>query len=588
MNGISAKDFSKDMGFSLKRIVLLESTAIECLAAYGGLSARQLQELISWTGQSIGDVRMSFRGETFVSRALRNPVIRGCPICLREDAQAGDDKPLKFMAMRGDWQLREVGICVRHSHPLIPLWEQQVVTDRYDLSHQLLEILPEVLSGKFDQPAVEPSPYDLWLDDRLQTGADKTWLAKHSLYATTTFCRLLGAEILRVSSTSNLTPEERLRLAQAKGYEVARRGKGPIQSALNALAAIANGPGDEPKKAFAGLYTHLSQDYLREKAFAPFRKILRDCIVDIWPVAAGEEVLGFVQTERKLHSIKSAATEAGVGGFLLEQFLIKDGALSADDNRPTARKTFDATLHKDLLAEIPTLIGPIEMQREIGATRAQFASLVADGLLKPVIDIPTIKSPWRRSDGSALIAELHALATPVAPSDKAWEGVQQAKTRSKISVGRIIDEARAGRLQMGQRTDLPGYAGFCVQRNEIDQISPLKDKLADYGYLTAAAFGRTVGMRDKGRFLSLVAAEHTPATILPHPRTGVEQTYVTQADIDAFRSRFMTTTTMAAEFGLDRRSVVAKLKAYGIAPFSPNGEDYGSLYLREDVRASMF
>jgi hypothetical protein len=108
------------MGFSLKRIVLLEGAAIERLAAYGGLSARQLQELISWTGQSIGDVRMSFRGETFVSRALRNPVIRGCPICLREDAQAGGDKPLKFMAMGGDWQLREVNICVRHSHPLIP------------------------------------------------------------------------------------------------------------------------------------------------------------------------------------------------------------------------------------------------------------------------------------------------------------------------------------------------------------------------------------------------------------------------------------------------------------------------------------
>jgi hypothetical protein len=120
------------------------------------------------------------------------------------------------------------------------------------------------------------------------------------------------------------------------------------------------------------------------------------------------------------------------------------------------------------------------------------------------------------------------------------------------------------------------------------QQRPLKDKPADYGYLTAAAFGRTVGMRDKGRFLALVAAEHTPATILLHPRTGVGKTYVTQADIDAFHSRFMTTTTMAAEFGLDRRSVVAKLNAYGIAPFSPNGEDYGSLYLREDVRAPMF
>jgi hypothetical protein len=50
----------------------------------------------------------------------------------------------------------------------------------------------------------------------------------------------------------------------------------------------------------------------------------------------------------------------------------------------------------------------------------------------------------------------------------------------------------------------------------------------------------------------------------------------------------MNTTTMASEFDLDRRSVLAELNTYGVTPFSPNGEDYVALYLREDVRTSMF
>jgi hypothetical protein len=34
----------------------------------------------------------------------------------------------------------------------------------------------------------------------------------------------------------------------------------------------------------------------------------------------------------------------------------------------------------------------------------------------------------------------------------------------------------------------------------------------------------------------------------------------------------------------DRRGILSKLKAAGIAPFAPNGEDYGRLYLRSEVK----
>jgi len=96
------------------------------------------------------------------------------------------------MAIRGDWLLRDVRICVHHGHPLVTLWREQAVLSRYDIQARLTEIAPRILAGAFQEDFVDPTPYDLWLDNRLQTGTDATWLTETSLQAAILFCRLLG------------------------------------------------------------------------------------------------------------------------------------------------------------------------------------------------------------------------------------------------------------------------------------------------------------------------------------------------------------------------------------------------------------
>ncbi|AXI47896.1 hypothetical protein C1J03_18920 [Sulfitobacter sp. SK012] len=508
LNGICAADFALDMGFSLKKIVNLEDAALHRLAASGGLSDLQLEELISWTGRGVGDFRTIFRGEVFVSRALRNPIIRGCPVCLRKDAEADHLRPLAQMTMRGDWQVREIDLCVEHCHPLVPLWKHTPQSVRYDLSSRFAEILKDVLEGSLEQPCMTPSPYDTWLDTRLQTGADDTWLADHTLYAATTFCTLLGTELLRLEDVSHLDPSARLQRARTLGFCVASHGEAAIRNALNELAALSDGSNAKPQKAFGHLFIDFSQAHLDKEDFTPFRKILRDGIVGIWPVAAGETVLGIAQPVRQLHSILTASEETGIGPVLLEQCLIDAGAIAADDDRPISRKTFDAATFADLLAEIPTLVGPIGMQRAMGAKKGQFASLAIDGVLVPRINIPTINSPWRKSDGIALVAELQAMAVRIEPSDKRWEGIQEAKNRSDLSVGKIIAGLRAGNLKLARRTDLEGYAALCVLKEEIDRMKSQEQEAAGGPLITAATFGRSVGVRTQGWFESLAAVLH--------------------------------------------------------------------------------
>ena len=144
---MGAADFAVDVGFSTKRFLNLEEDAVRALAGAGGLDAAAVAELLSWTGTGVGDVRMEFRGEVFVSRALRNPRMRGCPVCPRADAQGQERTPARAMALRGDWQLRDVSLCVRHGHPLVTLWEVGTPAHRYEVAARLNEVAERCSQG---------------------------------------------------------------------------------------------------------------------------------------------------------------------------------------------------------------------------------------------------------------------------------------------------------------------------------------------------------------------------------------------------------------------------------------------------------
>ncbi|WP_256947365.1 TniQ family protein [Haematobacter genomosp. 1] len=123
--GVTTGDLAYDLGVSMKRFLQADEAAVDALARWAKLSAAEVEEMLSWTGVPIGNVRLQFRGEPVVSRALRNPAVQGCPVCLREDAATNPAEPLSAMVMRGHWQMREVCVCLRHRRLLVTLWTEQ-------------------------------------------------------------------------------------------------------------------------------------------------------------------------------------------------------------------------------------------------------------------------------------------------------------------------------------------------------------------------------------------------------------------------------------------------------------------------------
>lgn len=578
-------EFAQNMGFSFRRLLDGDPEALDSLAHWAGLTSAGIEVLQSWSGEPIGDARMRFRDEVFISRALRNPTLRGCPTCLREDASAHSGVSVEAMALRGDWQLREVTFCLKHRHLLVPLWTADNRYARYDFAARFKEIEPYLLAGTMDRPACDPTEYDLWLDRRLEDGEDHTWLANHGLYPATAFCRLLGMELLRLQADPGQGDIHWLRAAQQAGFAVARQGEAAISAAFMALVEASGGKREEPRAVFGHLHTKLRTDYVRDPAFDPFRHLLRDCILSVWPVAAGETVLGEVQPERRLHSLYSAAKEVGVTEELLEPFLIEAGALTAGDLRFSNRRVFSAADHAALLAEIPTLVSLKTLQREIGASRTELARLVSEGMLTPRVQNVAVHLRWSLTQAMDLMADLMARAQQISTTDKGWDPLLAASRRCRQPIAALLDAVRNEKLLIGVVGD--GFSDLRLRTTEVDLLVRPSDGPDMETPMTATAFGMSVGIKDKGRFRALIDAGQTSATTMRNPKTGIVNTVITAADIADFHRRFVTMRTLSAETGRTIPELRADLKQAGVAVFSPGGQDFGRLFLREEVEAAL-
>lgn len=487
--------------------------------------------------------------------------------------------------MRGDWQLREVTLCLKHRHLLVPLWTADNQYARYDFAVRFKVIEQDLLAGTMDRPACDPTEYDLWIDRRLEDGEDPTWLVNHGLYPATAFCRLLGMELLRLQADPGQDDIHRLRAAQQAGFAVARQGEAAVSAAFMALVEASGGKREEPKAVFGHLHTKLRTDYAHDPAFDPFRHLLRDCILSVWPVAAGETVLGEVQPERRLHSLYSAAREVGVTEELLEPFLIEAGALTAGDLRFSNRRVFSAKDHAALLAEIPTLVSLKTLQREIGASRTELARLVSEGMLTPRVQNGAVHLRWSLTQAMDFLDDLMARAQQISTTDAGWEPLLTASRRCRQPVAALLDTVRNGKLVIGTVGD--GFSDLRLRTAEVDRLARPSDGPDIEMPITATAFGISVGIKDKGRFRALIDAGQTCATVMRNPKTGIVNTVMTAADIADFHRRFVTMRTLSAETGRTIPELRADLKRAGVAVFAPEGQDFGRLFLREEVEAAL-
>ena len=279
-NGLRMADFAIDLKLPLLAVAYGETRAVDDLAALAGVPADAMK---GWTPAKVNGSAWTFRDEPVPRLALQLYPVRGCPVCLREDAAAAGPKPGEGMFLRGHWLFSHVTLCHRHGHPLVGLWSELYEWRRHDAFQCLKDVAPRVLEGALDRPPRPATAFDLWLEDRLATGRKTHWLDGFDLYAACLFCELLGAQLNGDSWPLDNDPDGVTRARACEiGFAETHAGEASVWQALETLLARARRRNRSPAKVFGAL--HLKHEYrLPWPGHAPFRALLARFVAENMP-----------------------------------------------------------------------------------------------------------------------------------------------------------------------------------------------------------------------------------------------------------------------------------------------------------------
>ncbi|MGO4910677.1 TniQ family protein [Pseudorhodobacter sp. W20_MBD10_FR17] len=567
-NRIEVSEFGRDMGLPFKTVINGDPAALQTLADLSGCNGNDLR---AWSPHYIAARSYVFRKEPFHARGIRNTIVQGCPTCLREDAQASDLPPHISMAIRGDWLPKHTTYCHLHGRSLVKLWKEQDLTRRMDTVERFKEIAPAILSGEMDGEVREATDFDEYLLRRLSFGAGSGWLDQRRLYAACVFCDLLGRALVRLEFPQSWVGEGSRWALYQMGYEVASKGEAAIIAALNDLKREIGAPWDGPNRKYGVLYDRLSYD-LTGDDYAPFRALMRDHILETWALGPGDELMGEPVLERRKHSVITAAHEVGMDARLLRKLLAEAGIIGTEgDDR---WDVFDADLAAPFLKSLNRHVSALELQKELSLSRSQFGLLQKDGYFLPSLSAADHKPLWDIAQARSFINGLLRGAETVHQARVQWVDLAKASQRLKIRPGQIIELITQGRLtRIGKMESLQDYASILIRFEELENVLDLPEAPG----MTIEAFARSVSLKppQAGR---LIKKGHSPATMARNPKTRAQQYYMQAHDIVAFNQRFVTLRDLAILKGQNWQSLSAALRANEIAPFSPDGFDYGPLY----------
>lgn len=577
-NGIEVSEFGGDMGLPFKSVIDGGPGALRHLADLSGCNSDDLR---AWSPHYIASRSYVFRGEPYHARGIRSTIVRGCPLCLREDAEASDLPPHLAMAIKGDWLPKHSTYCHLHGRSLVDLWKESNLTRRLDTVERFKEIAPAILSGELDGDIREPTDFDEYLNRRLLRGAGDAWLDQHRLYAACVFCDLLGRALVRLEFPTPWVDEGSGWALYQMGYEVARQGKTGIIAALNDLKDRIGEPWEGPKKKYGVLYDRLSYD-LTGDDYAPFRALLRDHILETWPLGPTDEVMGEPVLERRKHSVLTAAHEVGVDARLLRKLLADAGIIGREgDDR---WDVFDADLTAPFLNSINRQVSALQLQEELSLSRSQFELLRKDGYFPPNLAAAGHKPLWDLGQARAFINGLLRGAETVLSPGRNWVDLAKASQRLKIRPGQVIKLISEGRLnRIGKLEGEKDYASILVYFEELENALNRPNAPG----MTIEAFARSVGLKplQAGR---LIRKGHTSATMARNPKTHARQYYMQEQDIAAFKDNFVTLRELAILRGQSWQSLRAALKKDQVSQFSPDGLDYGPVFQWTVLEANGF
>ncbi|OUD10296.1 hypothetical protein BVC71_01935 [Marivivens niveibacter] len=578
--GVSAVDFGQDIGVPLARVLRGDAKTLDEIAAITGIESSALGR---WTPLPEGKTKREINGHLFPVRPTLTSEVRGCPSCLQDDVQQSALSAHRAMTFRSHWLVHHVTLCIRHKRPLETLWKEAAPSLRYDTAAQFANIADRIIADDAPFERRDPTPFEIWFDQRLSGQPhETTWLDDHPLHAAAVFCRLLGIALLKLHDLrlSDLRPGSEWACYHL-GFETARHGEEAILKELRRLNQLAE-PRLGPKAVFPVLYDRLSREHVEDTDFAVYREVLARHLMESWPLGPGDDLLGTPVTERKLHSVRTAANETGIDIRRLRKML--EAANMIDAGLPDNWAVFDAKNAKTMMDSLLTFVSAKQFYEMHHIGRSQFNLLVEDGIVQPSLQDATTKYIWDPRKGRDLVYRLLVGGEIIQQAQHGWETIGKATQRLQLRPGEIIKAIWDGRIQLVARNvQFEGYASIHVYHDEVAQVLAKEQPSA----MSLEMFAKTVGIANPVYLNRLVQHGYVSTSEMRNPRTKILQRYIATKDASTFHEQFITLRILARTKGQTWQSLARQLRNAGVSTFNIDGIDFGPVYLKTEVEAAL-
>ncbi|WP_113913251.1 TniQ family protein [Roseovarius dicentrarchi] len=373
----SLSEFLKDFDLAISDVVCGSTAALARLAELGDVESQLLvARAFCYSGDS-----HRILGFQIDKQNLLVGYNRVCPACLRADMAGTLTEQTVSMAYgRILWSFASARVCPVHNLLLVAPPEENV---RYEFMRSWEPWLIEIEDGDLDRPVPGHASFEHYLSTRLAGGAPGGWAANLSIGAAGVASEMLGASLVfgKGAALRELSAYE-LAVATDAGFALLNKGPDALLTFFQSLRAETGSPQDRPSARYGRIHDWMRRGAGAGLGFGHLRDILRQHILETWPLGEGELALDYPLPARRLHSIRTAALAHDLHPKRLRR-LLRDAGIVDEPDTPDYDVLFSAPETETLLDQASGAVSYVAAQRRLGMTRTQMERLIAEGVLTP-------------------------------------------------------------------------------------------------------------------------------------------------------------------------------------------------------------
>ncbi len=575
-----AYSFGTDHGFRFFSLAVGNQKAIE---AYADVLQVHASDLTPGVMKPSGNFLLIGGEQEIEMSMLERSRLRYCPRCLEDDERFGEGRRGHRAFGRLTWQIKSVRSCRRHG---IRLFTSPLRPDPMFLHDFAAELQAELVRTKSAPPAAEKMKTDnLQLYTEARLAGDKTmspWLDTFPLYVALKICETIGAcERHGIDFRAAALDEREWSTCAGMGFDLVHGGPASLEESLRSQMVRFQDayPRSLGRSGLGSLYRQLTFHSL-EQEYRPIREIIRNVGLETLPLAPGDYFLGPV-TERRVHSVSSAAQQFKVNTRMLLNQLINAGAVPVSARSTTPERVLlDAKLMESHARELKRKLNVRSASAYLGIDETSFRALVKHGHIisaSSMGSLDTARLDWT-FDQRVLDEVVAKVASAASCSHtNGLCSIQEAARAGATNLVVVIEKILDGAIKtVGIDTNENGFGRIKVDPNEVKRCTAVQP----HGCYTFAEVSRLIPI--DGRVVSALVAEgRLPTVQRPVLRRGSNHTVIEPEALHEFTRQYVALPRLSEDAGIARPTLMGKLDHAGVAPaFIAAGTRF---YRRSDV-----